>query len=132
MSVRSDLESRLATWAANQNPPIEISWEGVSYDKPSKLFLQAVLSPTKPSMSGVSGIRYRELGIFHINIWGIDGVGSAEVESIAASLVNLFPVFPKFADTSIEQVGHIGQAEIMNGYRVLPVSFYYRRETQTI
>lgn len=133
MSVRSDLESRLATWAASQNPPIEISWEGMSYDKPSSsLFLQAIISPSKPSMAGVSGIRYRELGILHINIWGLDGKGSSEVESIAQALVNLFPVFPKFAETSIEQVGAIGQAEIINGYRVLPISFYYRRETQTI
>lgn len=132
MSVRSDLEGRLANWAASQHPPVTIAWEGVSFDKPSELFLQPITSPAKPSMAGVGGVRYRELGIFHINIWGIDGKGSSEVESVAAALVNLFPVFPKFAETSIEQVGSIGQAEIINGYRVVPVSFYYRRETQTI
>lgn len=133
MSVRTDLESRLNTWAVAQNPPIEVAWEGISYNKPtSQIFLQPILMPATPRMAGINGVRYRELGVFHINVWGIDGEGSAETDTIANSLVNLFPVIPKFADTSIERVGYAGQAEIINGYRVVPVTFYYRRETQTI
>jgi hypothetical protein len=133
MSVRSDLETRLEQWASSQSPPIEIAWEGLDYTKPSSgVFLQPILSPAQPRLAGLSGTRYRDIGMFHINIWGLDGKGAAETEAIAQSLINLFPVIPKFGDTSIEQIGHIGKAEPVNGYRVLPVSFYYRKETQTI
>lgn len=132
MTVRTDLETRLATWAASQVPPIEIAWEGVNYDKPaSDLFVECFLSPSMPNMAGLGGTRYRDVGVFHINIWGLNGKGVSETETLAKSLVNFFPVFPKWADTSIERVGQISKAEIVNGYRVVPVTFYYRQETQT-
>ena len=132
MSVRSDLESRLNDWAASQNPPIEVAWEGFDYDKPSSgLFLEPKIIPSRPAMAGVSGVRFRELGIFHVNVWGLNGNGTHETETIAKALVDLFPVIPKFSATSIESVGNIGNADIINGYRVVPVSFLYRRETQT-
>lgn len=132
MSVRSDLESRLAAWVALQTQTIEVAWEGWEFDKPpSDLFIQPIIIPARSINASVDGVRYREIGIFQVNVWGIDGKGSGETESIAQSLINFFPVFPKFSSTSIDQIGHIGQAEPINGYRVLPVSFYYRRETQT-
>ena len=77
MSVRSDLETRLEQWASSQSPPIEIAWEGLDYTKPSSgVFLQPILSPAQPRLAGLSGTRYRDIGMFHINIWGLDGKGA--------------------------------------------------------
>lgn len=129
MSVRSDLESRLNTWALSKNPVIEIAWENRPFEKPGTLFLQAVISPAPSINMTVDGRRYKEVGVFHINIWGIEGDGAGTTEELAQELITLFPVVPKWSDTSIERVGHIGQADPVNGYRVLPVTFYYRRET---
>ena len=67
MSVRSDLETRLEQWASSQSPPIEILKGWITQNH-----LQA-----KPILlnqdSGLSGTRYRDIGMFHINIWGLDG-----------------------------------------------------------
>lgn len=133
MSVRSDLETRLQTWADAQSPKIKIAWEGKAFTKPSTgVFLQAVVMRAKSRNSNLGGIDYREHGLWQISVWGLDGKGSSETESIAQDLVNLFPVIPKFASTSIEQAGTISQADIIDGWRVVHVTFPYRKESQTI
>lgn len=133
MSVRSDLETRLQTWADAQSPKIKIAWEGKAFTKPSTgVFLQAVVMRAKSRNSNLGGIDYREHGLWQISVWGLDGKGSAETEDIAQDLVNLFPVVPKFAQTSIEQVGSISQADIIDGWRVVHITFPYRKEAQTI
>ena len=133
MSVRSDLETRLQLWADSQVPKIKIAWEGQAFQKPtSGLFLQAVVMRAKSRNSTLRGTDYREHGLWQISVWGLDGRGSSETENIAQDLVNLFPVVPKFASTSIEQVGTISQADIIDGWRVVHVTFPYRKESQTI
>jgi len=133
MSVRSDLETRLQLWADSQVPKIKIAWEGQSFQKPtSGVFLQAVVMRAKSRNSTLRGTDYREHGLWQISVWGLDGRGSSETENIAQDLVNLFPVVPKFASTSIEQVGTISQADIIDGWRVVHVTFHYRKESQTI
>ena len=133
MSVRSDLESRLKTWADSQNPPIKIAWEGRSFTKPTggSSWLQPFVLPSYSKNATVDGIRYREQGYWQINIWSVDGKGAGNQESIAQQLINLFPVIPKFSDTSIERVGSMSQGPDNAGYRVLAISWPYRRETQT-
>lgn len=133
MSVRSDLETRLQLWADSQVPKIKIAWEGQAFQKPtSGVFLQAVVMRAKSRNSTLRGTDYREHGLWQISVWGLDGRGSSETENIAQDLVNLFPVVPKFASTSIEQVGSISQADIIDGWRVVHVTFPYRKESQTI
>lgn len=133
MSVRSDLETRLQLWADSQVPKIKIAWEGQAFQKPtSGVFLQAVVMRAKNRNSTLRGTDYREHGLWQISVWGLDGRGSSETENIAQDLVNLFPVVPKFASTSIEQVGTISQADIIDGWRVVHVTFPYRKESQTI
>ncbi len=132
MSVRSDLETRLQLWADSQSPKLKIAWEGQAFQKPtSGVFLQAFIMRAKSRNSNLSGIDYREHGLWQISVWGLDGKGSAETEQVAQDLVNLFPVVPKFAQTSIEQVGTISQADIIDGWRVVHVTFPYRKESQT-
>ncbi len=133
MSVRTDLEDKLITWAKAQSPVIKVALEGRAFDKPTdgSMFLQSFIMPAKSVNADVGGKRYRENGIWQINIWELDGRGVGRTEQLAQELINLFPVFPKFADTSIEQVGSIERADIVSGWRVTPVCFRYRRETNT-
>lgn len=134
MSVRTDLETRLNQWALTRTPAITISWEDFPFDKPSdgSQFIQPIIIPARSRNTAVNGRNYREFGIFQISIWTPEGSGAAAAENLATELINLFPVFPKFADTSIEQVGSLSQPESYNGWRVVNLSFPYRRETKTI
>lgn len=133
MSVRTDLETRLKTWADNHNPVIKVAWEGVPFAKPtSGMFIQPFIIRAKSRNSNLSGTDYREHGLWQISVWGLDGKGSAETEDLSQELINLFPVIPKFATTSIEQTGTMSQADIIDGWRVVHLTFPYRKESKTI
>jgi hypothetical protein len=88
--------------------------------------------PAKSRNVNLDGRRYKELGILQINIWVLDGRGSSTItEQLANELINFFPIFPKFADTSIEQTGYMERSDVVSGWRITPVCFYYRKESQT-
>ena len=134
MTVRSDLESRIKLWADNHSPVIKVAWQGEAFDKPidNSAFIQPIIMPARSRNVNLDGRRYKELGILQINIWVLDGRGSSTItEQLANELINLFPVFPKFADTSIEQTGYMERSDVVSGWRITPVCFYYRKESQT-
>lgn len=129
MSVRSELEGRLKAWANAQMPKIPVAWEGVPFDKPlNGVFLQAFLLPAQTQNPTVDGSRTRELGIFHINCWGLDGEGWGKVEGLADNIVSLFPLLPKQGTVSVERTPSKQAHMLDNGWRVVPVVIYYRRE----
>lgn len=129
MSVRADLETRLKTWADTRNPPISVVWEGTPFDKTESdaPFLQSFILPAKTLNATLDATKQREVGIFQVSIWGLDGKGSHEVESIADELIELFPVFPKFAETSIDSPMSKTPAQTNNNWRVIHCSASYRR-----
>ena len=134
MTVRSDLEIRLKNWADNHNPVIKVAWQDVPFDKPidGALFVQPFITPSKSRNTNLDGKRYKELGVWQINVWVLDGRGSStKSEMIANELINLFPVVPKVSDTSIEQTGYMERSDVVSGWRITPVCFYYRKESQT-
>ena len=131
MTIRQELEIRLATFAASQSPKIEIAYEGVPFTKPTnKPFLECFLISAGISTVTVDAIRNRERGTFQVNVWYPSGSGARAVEMIGQGLLNAFPVVPKVGTVSIEQPANTGRLIVdLAGWIVLPVTIIYRQET---
>lgn len=130
--IRAELETKLATWAAAQTPPIPIAYEGVPFIKPANfgMYIECFVVPAITFNPSVDGIRKRELGIFQIIVWNKDGLGSKAIEATATSIVNLFPLVPKTGLVSIEKTPDQGNAITdISGYRAVPVSIEYRLDS---
>lgn len=130
MSIRQELETKLATFAAAQTPPIPISWEGVSFTKPTNLpWLQMFLISSTTISSDVAATRIRERGTLAITVWSPSGSGAGVIEILADKIVQLFPVVPKTGTVSIEGPGNSGRIMLDNsGWLALPITFPYRVE----
>lgn len=132
MSIRSELEGTLLTWAAAQSPPLLVCVEGVPFVKPTNApYLQVWLTSSVTTNPTVDGKRKRVRGFVSVNICVPDGKGSKQAEDLAQQIVDLFPVVPKslFTTVSIEQTPQTGQAMIDNAFRVIPVTIRYRQES---
>jgi len=131
MSVRSELESKLATFAAAQSPPIPVSWQGVPFTKPaSSPFIECFIISASTNVVTVDGTRQRERGTFQCNIWWPSGVGAGKVEALAKSLAAVYPVVPKTGTVSIEDAANTGQLVLdQSGWIIQPISFPYRVES---
>lgn len=129
MSVRSELEGRIKDWADSQSPKVPVSWEGIAFTKPlNGVFIQPFILPAQTQNPTVDGNRTRELGILHINCWSPDGIGMGRVEDLANSIVAAFPILPKVGTVSIERTPSKQTPMVADGWRILPVVIYYRRE----
>src|ERR1044071_2156871 len=129
--VRMVLEGRLDTWAKSQSTPIPVSYQGVSFQKPSdkSLFLECYLIPNTTMNYEVSGVRSTQLGLFQVNVWVKDGAGVGKGEAVADSIVGLFPMVPKFSDVSVEQTPTVNAAiPDEAGWIITPLLIKYRHE----
>jgi hypothetical protein len=127
MSVRSEFESRLNTWALANNIPV--AFEGVPFTKPTNTpYAQSFLVVALVENPNVTAIRTRAKGYFQVNIWGLDGLGALETETLANSLAAAFPVVPKIGTVSVERPPYIAPALVVDAWRCVPVQIYYRVE----
>lgn len=129
-TVRSELETRLSTWAAAQSPAVLVSYEAVPFNKPTDFtaFVQCFLIPNVTLNTEVSGSHMRELGIFQVNVWCKEGEGSGKIDTLVKSVIDAFPIIPKVGSVSIEQTPHASAAILDNGWRIVPVTIKYRLE----
>jgi len=131
MTVRSEIEQKLATFATTQSPAIPISYEGVPFTKPtSGPYFEVFFLNSSTQDVTVDGTRRRVRGYVQINVCYPDGKGSKAVEAMAEAVSALYPVVPKslFTSVSIDQSAQIGRAFISDNFRVVPVTIYYRQE----
>lgn len=129
MTIRSEIESRLAAWASSQTPKIPVAYENVSFSKPSGQFLEVYMLPGSAKNNGVDAVGVRTTGTFQINCYSPVGGGMAAVEALAAAVVALYPVVPKTGTVSIEAPLNASQAMPMDGFMCIPVRGRYRVET---
>lgn len=129
--IRTELETRLKQWADAQVPKIPISFEGVPFTKPtSGVFLEAVLIPNVTLDTDVSASGKRRLGLFQVNCWAKSGKGMREVETLAQSVIDLFPILPKTGTVSIESTPFADQPlDDPAGWIIVPVLIQYRYES---
>ena len=128
--IRSELETRLAAFAAAQSPPLPVAWEGIPFTKPTTGgYLEPFLISASTVNPDVAAKRSREVGVFQVNIYFPDGTGSAPCSNVAIALISAFPVVPKTGLVSIEQTPNAARALLdTSGWRVVPVSIKYRYE----
>lgn len=130
--IRSTLDGVLTTWVNTVYPKIPIAYENAAFTKPSPpaTYLQTYLLPAKTMNPTTDGGRKRETGIYQISLWYPIGGGMGAIEALESSLVDLFPVMPKFSDVSIERTPTTSKAlNDTSGYRVIYISVYYRYES---
>lgn len=129
--IRAELETRLKTWADAQVPKIPIAFEGVGFTKPtSGVYLEPFLLPSATMNNTVAGSRITRYGMFHVNCWALSGKGMREVETLAQSIVDLFPILPKSGTVSIERTPFVHDKETdLSGWVYVGVTIEYRHET---
>lgn len=90
--IREAFETRIAAFAAAQTPALPVAWENSGYTpSPSTAYLQCAMlpAPTQNPWMGVQSARL--VGIYQINVYGIQNDGPGPAEAIADALIALFP-----------------------------------------
>jgi len=135
-TIRAALESRLKTWADAQAPAIPCAWENVPYvPTVGAKYLRAYILPAATYDAAITGDLTRYTGIFQVSIYVPEGTGAGAAETIAESLIALYPITLSIAKSGlsivIERTPSIGTAMNDEGWRVLPVSIRYRVDKTT-
>jgi hypothetical protein len=131
MTIRQELETILATFAAAQIPPIPVAWEGIDFIKPTDgQWLEMYLLSANTISSDVAASRIRERGTLSVIAWSKSGEGTRKIELLVEQISKLFPVVPKVGTVSIEAPGNSGRITLDNsGWICLPITFPYRQES---
>lgn len=130
MSIRSELELKLSTWAYSQVPPIPVAWEGVPFIPPTTgSYVQPFLLANVVKNITVDGKRVRTRGNFQINVWVKDGTGSKAIEDLSDAVAGLYTVLPKTGTVSIEQQPQTSASFTSVDWRVIYVTVNYRQES---
>ena len=128
MTIRSELETKLATYATSKGYPV--AWEGFPFTPPNNgVFLQPILLAPFSVCPTLDGIRTRTRGIFQVNVIIKDGVGSKDLESVVADIVALYPILPKSGEVSVEEPAQRSAAILLLDKRMISVSINYRHES---
>ena len=126
--IRSELEQKLQAWNVD-HPEVDIVLEGESYIKADNSFLETFLLPNVTRDVTVDGKRQRYVGIFQINIWVKDNVGTGPADRLADSLIAYFPIVPKTGRVSVEKTPWAAKPILEDGWRVVPLTIQYRYES---
>lgn len=129
MSVRSDIETRLRTWAAEQTPKLPVEFENVAFNKPTTTgYLQIFFLVKDTVNADVSAESERETGMFQINVCMLQGKGTKDTETAIEGLKAAFPVLPKTNPVSIERPPtQSGGYNRDDGFYITALTFSYRR-----
>lgn len=132
MSIRSEIETRLAAWANAQSPKIPVAYENVSFATPvTGSYLEVYMLDGSSRNRGVDAVGVRHTGMFQINCYvplGGGTTGMAAVEALADAVVALYPVLPKTGTVSVEGPLNASRAMPVDGFMCIPVRGRYRVE----
>lgn len=130
MTTRQEIETKVAAFAAAQNPPLAVAYENVPFTRPTGApWLEVVIASAGTITSTVDALGTRERGTIGVNVYIPTGQGVGKADAIAAQVIKIFPVIPKVGTVSIEDAGNTGQFKISSdGWGCIPVTFPYRVE----
>lgn len=130
--IRASFETKLKAWADAQTPKVPIAFQAAAFTKPTNgsPYLEAFLIPGETLSKELSGKRKTYIGLFQVNCWAQTGAGMGAAESLAQSVINLFPMVPKIGAVSIE-CNPSAEHPIPDdsGWVIVPVTIKYRMET---
>lgn len=129
MTVRSEIEAKLAQFAASQTPPLPLAYEGVEFTKPDTgEWLEIYFLDPYTQNRSVAADQHTVTGMFQVDCCGELGVGMGRVEALAREVVALFPIIPKVGIVSIEKTPNAGRGRIREDHVFAPVTVSYRAE----
>lgn len=130
MSARSEIETRINTWAKAQTPPVPVAFEGVNFTKPvNGPYIEVYMLGVNSRNRDVAANGVRTYGMFQINCYAPANKGMGEVEALRDSMVALFPVLPKTGMVSIEAPLSWSGSTVADGNAFVPVRGNYRTES---
>lgn len=130
MTLRTEIETRLKTWADAQVPAIPISYQNVKFVKPlTGSYLEIIFLTDHRINRDLSANNTRQTGMFQINCCSPLNTGMSQAEAIATSIVSLFPVLPKTGIVSIESPLSWSGSYVEDTFVCIPVRARYRIET---
>lgn len=128
MTIRTEIETRLATFAAAQAPPIPVAYENQKFIKPATgSYLEIFFLDTTDRNRNLSA-EIRTFGKFQISCYGQIGTGMKDLEELVQQVKNLYPVLPKTGTVSIEQPLSSSQSLVVDNFVCVPVTGSYRVE----
>lgn len=127
MTVRIEVESILAAYAATKNLPV--AYENVEFSQPEDGgWLELHFIADDSVVRGLDASGRTDIGMFQISIYVPQGEGMGAVSALAREIANLYPMVPKVGLTSIEAPAKISTGIIVDQYVCVPVTLRYRAE----
>jgi hypothetical protein len=129
MSIRTEIETKLATFAAAQVPPIPVAYENVAFTKPTTgRYLEIHFLDSASKSRNVEANGKRVTGMFQINCYAPLGKGMASLEALRDAVVALYPVVPKMETVSIEAPLSWSGSFVQDAFICIPITGQYRSE----
>jgi hypothetical protein len=127
MTIRSEIESRLAAVAVTLSLPV--AYENITFIKPVDGNFLEIFFLTSTSLNrNVSASGYRTRGIFQINCYCPLNIGLGGLDATVDAIIAAFPVLPKIGTVSIDEPLSDGPALIVDASVMIPVTGRYRVE----
>jgi hypothetical protein len=88
--IRAGFEQKLSTWAAAQNPVMQVAWENAAFTPPAGRYVRAFLLwlPAESDFMDCTDRQYA--GVFQLHLLIPQGVGAGEGEALISSLDTAF------------------------------------------
>ena len=128
MSIRTEVEGRLAEFGANSFPTIPIAYENRKFTRPDGKYLEVTFLGKTSVNRDVSADGVTTTGMFQVACYAPIGKGMGDVEALAESVSALFPVLPKSGGYSVEAPPSISQGLLVDVFMCVVVTVRYRAE----
>lgn len=132
--IRQLLESRLADWADEQDPPLQVAYQNAKFEPPANApYLRVYILRAKTTAPDLAGEMRTRLGILQISVVGVEHTGPRQAEEIAGVLEDLYPANLRLEDeegfvVQIIEPGSFGPSLPGDGRYIQPISFSYRSD----
>lgn len=131
--VRAAFETRLATWAAAQTPPIPVAYQNLAFTPPTGRYVRCWLLPAPTLSEDLGGLHRQRRGIFQLDLCLPIGVGPGAANTLAASLDATFPLTAPMVQGAIRVflLTPLSQGPAQDGpdHYMVPLSCEYRSDT---
>jgi len=90
--IREAFETRINAYALAHTPQLPIAWENTTYTpSPDVMYLQCAMLPAPTQNPWLGVTSQRLVGIYQVNVYGVQDAGPADAEKVADALIALFP-----------------------------------------